>query len=203
MRADQGYRLGDELLAKAKRSGLRRVMIGVEAGSNETLKRIKKDITIAQVLDSAAKCKRHGIGIIFNLIVGFPHESDESIDTTLDITKTLRALSADFEAAIFFYRPYPGNELADELLRDGYQFPDTLEAWADFDYIAGRSEWVSQAIWDKVERFKFYQRYAFGWRGVLRWPLHALSQWRVRHDFYQWPIEKKVVEWIRPRQRLS
>jgi radical SAM superfamily enzyme YgiQ (UPF0313 family) len=204
MRADQGNRLDDEVLTKARRAGLRRVMIGVEAGSDEMLRRIKKDITITQVMDSAEKCRRHGIGIIFNLIVGFPHEPEDSVDASLEIAKQLRAMSADFEAAIFFYRPYPGNAIADELLRDGYRFPQTLAEWADFDYIAGRSEWVSQAVWDKVERFKFYQKYAFhGQSHPLRWPLYAISKWRVQNDFYAWPIEKTAVEWVRRPQRLS
>ena len=204
MRADQGARLGDAALAQAKRAGLRRVMIGVEAGSDEMLKRIKKDITIAQVMDSAEKCRQHGIGIIFNLIVGFPHESDQSILASLDVAKQLRAMSSDFEAAIFFYRPYPGNELADDLLRNGYQFPQTLEQWAAFDYIGGKSEWVSQAMWERVERFKFYQKHAYGHDDdVKRLPLKLLSRWRIQRDYYAFPFEQRVVEWLRPPQALS
>ncbi|MGH2592921.1 MAG: B12-binding domain-containing radical SAM protein, partial [Anaerolineae bacterium] len=119
MRADQGTRLDDALLAKCRRSGLRRVMIGVESGSPEMLKRIKKDITIPQVFDSARKCKQHGIGAILNFIVGFPGESDDSVQETLDVAARLRAFSPDFEASIFYVRPYPGNPIADELLRSG------------------------------------------------------------------------------------
>ena len=37
MRADQGERLGDEVMALCVRSGLRRVMIGVESGSQEMM----------------------------------------------------------------------------------------------------------------------------------------------------------------------
>ncbi|HLF28092.1 MAG TPA: radical SAM protein [Anaerolineae bacterium] len=204
MRADQGERLDDALLAQCKRSGLKRVMIGVESGSPDMLKRIKKDITLSQVFDSAAKIARHGIGAILNFIVGFPGESDESVQETLNVAARLRALSPDFEAAIFYFRPYPGNPIAEELLRDGYQFPSTLEAWADFDYIGGREEWVTRAQWQRIERFKFYQRYAFGHnRHMLRWPLHWLSRWRVDRHFYSFPVEKTIVERLRPAQRLS
>ncbi len=59
MRADQGHRLPDETLDLCRRAGLRRVMVGVEAGTDEMLKRIKKDITIAQVFTTAEKLVRH------------------------------------------------------------------------------------------------------------------------------------------------
>src|SRR5690606_10641103 len=60
LRADQAVRLTDEVLALCVRSGLRRVMIGVESGSQEMLDWIAKDITVEQVLESAAMCVRHG-----------------------------------------------------------------------------------------------------------------------------------------------
>jgi len=204
MRADQGARLDDDLLAKCKRSGLRRVMIGVESGSPEMLKRIKKDITLEQVYASTERMARHGIGAILNFIVGFPGESDESVQQSLDVAARLRAMSPGFEVALFYFRPYPGNPIADELLREGYQFPATLEAWADFDYIGGREAWVTPAQWQHVERFKFYQRYAFGHnRHPLRWPLRLVSRWRVNRRFYSFPFEKAILERLRPAQRLS
>ncbi len=204
LRADQGDRLDDRLLTKCRQAGLKRVMIGVESGSPEMLDRIQKDITIAQVFSSAEKMARHGIGAILNFIVGFPGESDDSVQRTLDAAARLRAISPDFEAAIFYFRPYPGNPIAGELLRGGYEFPTTLEAWADFDYVGGREAWVTRAQWQRVERFKFYQRYAFGYnRHVLRRPLRWLSRWRVDRRFYAFPLEKAIVERLRPAQRLS
>jgi anaerobic magnesium-protoporphyrin IX monomethyl ester cyclase len=204
MRADQGYRLDEELLELCRRAGLKRVMIGVESGSPEMLKRIQKDITIEQVFVTAERCVRQGIGAICNFIVGFPGESDESMQETLDVAARLRAMSTDFEAAIFYYRPYPGNPLADELLRDGYVFPDSLEGWGDFDYVGGYGEWVTPAQHERVERFKFYQRYAFGHnRRALRRPLQRLSRWRVDRGWYALPLEKAIIERLKPAQRLS
>ncbi len=204
MRADQGARLDDDLLVKCKRSGLRRVMIGVESGSPEMLKRIKKDITLDQVYESTERMARHGIGAILNFIVGFPGESDDSVQQSLDVAARLRAMSPDFEIALFYFRPYPGNPIADELLHEGYRFPGTLATWADFDYIGGREAWVTPEQWQRVERFKFYQRYAFGHNHhPLRWPLHLVSRWRVDRHFYSFPVEKVIVERLRPAPRLS
>jgi radical SAM superfamily enzyme YgiQ (UPF0313 family) len=204
LRADQGHRLDDKVLAKCYRSGLRRVMIGVESGSQEMLDWMKKDITLQQVWETAEKCLRHNIGVIYNIIVGFPGEPDESVAASLNAAKQLRAMSPDFEVAIFFYKPYPGNPIADDLLRQGYRFPQTLEEWADFDYIAGRSEWVSEEKWRLVENFKFYQRLAWGHNhNPLRWPVSLAARWRCRRDFYGFPVEKAVIERLRPAARLS
>ena len=35
----------------------------------------KKDIKLDQVFITAEKCRRHGVAVLFNLIVGFPEES--------------------------------------------------------------------------------------------------------------------------------
>ena len=203
MRADQGFRLDEAVLELCGRAGLRRVMIGVESGSQQMLDWMKKDITVEQVFDSAEKCRRQGIAVLFNLIVGFPDEPAESIRETLRVAKQLRAMSPDFEVAIFYYKPYPGNEIADMLLRQGYQFPHTLEEWAEFDYVDSSGPWVSQETRDLVERFKFYQRIAWGRPTALRAPVQAVARWRCRRDFYAWPVEKAVAERLRPLPKLS
>ena len=59
----------------------------------------------------------------------------------------------DFEAAVFFYKPYPGNEIADQLGAGRYDFPCTLEGWADFDYVGSAGPWVSPEKYARVERF--------------------------------------------------
>ncbi len=204
MRADQGHRLPDETLSLCRQAGLRRVMIGVEAGTDEMLKRIKKDITVAQVFTTAEKLVRHRIGAIWNFIVGFPDEPEESFEATLGIAKRLRAMSRDFEAAVFFYKPYPGNELAESVRASNYAFPCSLEEWADFDYVGSAGPWVSRRKYERVERFKFYQKYAFGRHShPLTLPLQALARWRIERDFYTFPIEQKVVEALHPAPKLS
>ncbi len=113
-------------------------------------------------------------------------------------------MSRDFEAAVFFYKPYPGNELADSLRSTNYSFPCTLEEWADFDYVGSAGPWVSRDKYERVERFKFYQKYAYGrHRHPLSLPLQALARWRVARDFYGFPIEQKLVEALHPAPRLS
>ena len=131
-------------------------MVGVESGSQEMLDRLKKDMKIEQVLETADLCARHGVGAIFNFIVGFPGESEQSVQATLALAKHLRRSNPAFETPIFYYRPYPGNPMADESAAQGYAFPRGLSEWADFDYVGGRGPWITPDRWQRVERFKFY-----------------------------------------------
>ena len=202
LRADQACRLGDEAMALAVRAGFRRAMIGVESGSQETLDRLQKDVSLPQVRQAAEMLVRHGVGGIFNFIVGFPGEPASSIRATLELAKTIRQMSPDFDTPVFYYRPYPGNPLADRAAADGFVFPRGLEAWADFDYVGGRGPWITPEVWRTVEAFKFYVRHA--WRpGPWRWPLRVASRVRCDLDFYRWPFEKHLVELVRPPQQVS
>ncbi len=202
LRADQACRLGETRFATCVRAGLRRVMIGVESGSQETLDRLKKDLQLEQVMTSAEMCARHDVGVIFNFIVGFPDEPEASIDATLRLAKRLRAMHPRFETPIFYYRPYPGNPIADAARDAGYEFPQGLSGWADFDYVGNRGPWMSATRWRQIERFKFYTRQA--WQpGRWRWPLRTASRWRCDRDWYDFPIEKALFEWVRPPQQVS
>jgi anaerobic magnesium-protoporphyrin IX monomethyl ester cyclase len=202
LRADQACRMSERVFASAVRAGLSRVMIGVESGAQATLDRLQKDLKLEQVIAAAQMCAKYDVGAIFNFIVGFPGEPDESINATLSLAKRLRAMHPRFETPIFYYRPYPGNPIADAARAAGYEFPRGLAEWANFDYVGDRGPWITPARWREIERFKFYTRHAFG-PGAWRWPLRAAARWRCERDWYALPIEKALVEWVRPPQQVS
>ncbi len=203
LRADQAVRLGEAGLALCVRSGLRRVLVGVESGSQEMLDWMLKDVTVEQVLETAAMCKRLHLGAIFPFIVGFPGESGESVRATVDLIKRLRAMSPDFETPLFYFKPYPGSRITDDLVKQGYTLPTTLDDWAAFDFIGSSGPWVSDDKYQWFERFKFYNRFAGGAATWRRWPLQRLARWRCRRDFYGYPLEQAIVERLRPSPPLS
>ena len=198
MRADQGARLDETVLMACRGAGLRRVMIGLESGSQQMLDWMKKDIKLDQVFVSAEKCRRHGIAVLFNLIVGFPDEPAGSIAATLDVAKALRAFGPDFQVALFYYRPYPGTAITGDLARRGHRLPRSLEEWAAIEDGASPSPWVDRRKRALIERFGFYQRIAWARQTPWRAPLQAIARWRCRRDVYAFPIEKAIVEWMRP-----
>ena len=203
LRADQCCRLSDADFEHFKRSGMRRVLIGVEAGSQEMMDWISKRITVEQVFESAEKCARHGIAGIFGHIVGFPGESDESFWATINTARRLRAMSPKFTTPVFYYKPYPGSHLADEAVRMGYAMPKSLEEWAEFDYVGSAGPWISEPRRKVVEAFKFYNDFSWRGRSLPGLALRAVARWRLARGVYAAPIEKHVVEFLRPRAQLS
>lgn len=200
MRGDQGARLDESVLLACRQSGLRRVMIGLESGSQAMLDWMKKDLTLEQVFVTAEKCRRYDVAVLFNLIIGFPDETPESVAATLDAAKALRALGPDFQVALFYYRPYPGTAITDDLARRGHPLPRSLDEWAAIEDDASHSPWVDATKRALIDRFGFYQR--IGWAKPTPWraPLQAVARWRCRRDAYAFPIEKAIVEWVRQVQ---
>lgn len=192
MRADQGARLPDAVWAALKQSGLRRVLIGVESGSPEVIRSISKDIELAQVFESAHKCRRHGVTAIFNFVVGFPGEGDADFQASLRVARKLRSLGPDFQTPFFYFKPYPGSRLLAEMESLGYPLPGSLDEWASFDFATPSVPWVTPEKSRLVECLNFYQQMAAG--PSRRWlrPLKRLAEWRCRHDCYALPVEKKL-----------
>jgi anaerobic magnesium-protoporphyrin IX monomethyl ester cyclase len=204
MRADQGVRLPDDVWAKCRQSGLRRLLVGVESGSDEMLRRIRKDIKIEQVFATAEKMIQHGIAGHFPFIVGFPEESESSIQASLDVAKRLRAMSPDFLTPIFYFKPYPGSELVIEAVARGFRLPQTLEEWAQFDYVAGMpGPWVTPEKFALIERFKFFHELAWKRTAPGKRLLQRLARYRCTKDFYRWPVEMLFTRWLVPAQKLS
>lgn len=189
LRADQGARLSPEQFQDLAASGLRRVLVGVESGSQEMLDWMQKDIRLPQVLETAEKCRQAGIAIEFPFIVGFPGETEASVEASLSLACRLRSLSPAFSTPVFFFRPYPGTAITQAMVAEGHRLPETLEEWAAFD-IYGAGDWVSPELRRRVERFRFYQR--IGWDrppGPWKRPLAALARWRCRRGRFGWPWE--------------
>lgn len=204
MRADQGVRLPLEVWKRCKESGLRRLLVGVESGSNEMLKRIKKDIKIEQVFETAERMRSLGIAGHFPFIVGFPDETDESVRVSLDCAKRLRSMSPAFRTPFFYFKPYPGSALVIEAVERGYRLPQTLEDWSGFDYVAGEpGPWVSAEKFELIERFKFFHELA--WKPMSRGKrlLQRLARYRCERNNYRWPVEMLFTRWLVPAQKLS
>lgn len=204
MRADQGSRLSDQALQHCVRAGLRWLMIGVEAGSQEMLEYLKKDVKIEQILEIAERCAKHGIQGVFPHIVGFPGETDASIRATLAMAARLRRMHPSFTTPVFYFKPYPGSQITEQATQAGYQLPQSLEEWADFDFVAGSSgPWVTPEQYRMVERFKFYNRMAGGISTPIKWPMQQMARWRVRQHNFRFPLEKAVVERLKPLPKIS
>lgn len=198
-RADQIAPLSDEILQIVSQANLRRMVIGAESGSQELLDFMKKDTLSEETIISAEKLHRWGIGATFNFITGFPEETFDDTLKTLDTIKQIKNIDLNFEFNIFFFTPYPGTELFEYIVKKGFHTPQTLNEWSDIDFIMYAGYWVKDNEREYVERFKFYtklgteQRYAH----LLVKPFQQLAKARLKRDYFNFPIEKELVNFVR------
>ncbi|MFN8423548.1 MAG: radical SAM protein [Anaerolineae bacterium] len=177
LRADQAARLSDAELALCRRSGLRRVLVGVESGSQAMLDWMHKDVRLEQVLAAAERCRALGIAVQFPFIVGFPGESGASVRASLALAARLRLMDAAFETPIFYFKPYPGSAITRDAVRSGFRLPVSLSEWAAFDIQRGAGPWVARRAFRRVERYKLASRHAWHVRGGWRRPFAAAARW--------------------------
>ena len=64
----------------------------VQSGSNEVLRRMKRDYTVADYLErlAALRAARPGIAVTTDIIVGFPGETEDDFQATLALTEQVR-----------------------------------------------------------------------------------------------------------------
>lgn len=194
-RADLLRRLTEQQLGLLKESGCQKINVGAESGNPLLLRQIKKGTLVEEVIETAEKLHRFGIGARFSFIAGFPEEPPESLQDTYRAAKALREIDGAFETPIYFYAPYPGTELSERMPALGFTPPRHLEDWENVDLDHGIGPWISKDVSRWVPRYNFYLRHGYqrlrpGLRGRL---LHLAARARVRADFYGFDIERRAV----------
>jgi len=201
-RADLLRRLTDDQLALLRESGCYKVNVGAESGSPELLKQIKKGTLVEEVLETAEKLHRAGIGARFSFIAGFPQEPEGSLAETYRTVKALREIDGSFETPIYFYAPYPGTELARRMPALGFETPQRLEGWREVDLDHSIGPWIPGPVRKWVPRYNFYLRHGYERPGGSfgRKLLHRVARARARRDFYGLDVERRAVDlWKRVR----
>ncbi len=92
-----------DTLKAMKEAGCRLLIVGYESGDPQILKNIKKGATIDMAERFTANCKKLGLLIHGDFIVGLPGESRESIRKTIDFAKKLDNETIQVSIA----HPYP------------------------------------------------------------------------------------------------
>jgi radical SAM superfamily enzyme YgiQ (UPF0313 family) len=195
---------------KLKNSGCYLLSFGAESGSQKILKKIDKDITREQILDSAKRCLNHGIIPQYSFMVGLPGEKREDIDQTIDLIDELLKLGERVQIlGPQAFRPYPGSALYEECLRSGWRAPQGLEDWSqaisdEMSYLTPyHFSWVENP--DLVSSLEAYARFgAQSWKSAFGSTVNANKflktvfifvckiRWKTR--FFKWPIEYKMAK---------
>jgi len=116
------------LLGKMKQAGCTAVSFGVESGSPEILKRIKKGITLEQVLDAVALCNDVGVTPQASFILGLPGETQATLQQTVDFANRLKDMGVLH--GFHLLAPFPGTDVRE--YRHKYDIQIMSNDWDDY-----------------------------------------------------------------------
>jgi len=122
--------VNDEYLDLLKKSGLYSLRMGAESGSDETLKLIRKDITVEQTYRAVGLCVKHKIFPVLFFMIGMPQETKDNARKTISFI--IRIKSEFPEAWIYgpgLFRLYPGSEFYQKCIEEGAGEPGSLRGW--------------------------------------------------------------------------
>lgn len=159
-RVDALERFSDDTWRRLKAAGLAMIFCGAESGSDETLARMNKGTTTAQIVHTAAKTREHGIIPEFSFIFGDPDEPEREIEKTIAFIHTLKRVNPAMELISYFYTPTPQRKgtYGDVDALEGT--PDTLEEWIEPEWVAWmthehpRTPWLAPRLKARVDDFE-------------------------------------------------
>jgi len=103
----------ENLLKLMKDSGCLQLDFGVETGSPELLKIIRKGITVDQIYHAFALCRKYNIRTFANVLLNLPTETVEDIQMT---DKLLKDICPTF-VSIGVTQPYPGTMFFEKYIK--------------------------------------------------------------------------------------
>ena len=112
-----------DLIAEMKSSRCDEVFIGIESGSPDVRLRIHKNGTPKNIIRVIQKLLTEGIDVKGYFMCGFPGETEDQLQETLDfatkLSKIAMVTESHFRPVVFQLRPYHGTELFNQLVQSG------------------------------------------------------------------------------------
>lgn len=99
-------------------AGCRRLFVGVESADNEILSAMDKRSKVEDIIRGIKMVKSIGLDVSVGFILGFPGETKETANSSLELARELSEQSGIDEIAFTFLNVYPGTDLYNNL--EGY-----------------------------------------------------------------------------------
>ncbi len=168
-----------ETLKAMADGGARLFIVGFESGDAQILKNIKKGATVEMSRTFMRNCRKVGIRVHGDFIIGLPGETKETIQNTIEFAKELDCETVQVSLA----HAMPGTELHESMSKQGFlrvealadhgghqlphiEYPHLSKAemmagvsrFYDEYYFRPRVAWriVREALWDGNERKRLY-----------------------------------------------
>lgn len=167
--------INQELVDALAKSGLEKLSLAPESGSEEIRNIIKKKIKYSKFINAIKMLNKSKINVGCFIVVGFPEDNKKTLWLTSKMIFRLALLGAD-DITVSQFTPYPGSEIYDNLLKKKIIKGNLEEASDIISFYSKRlrsySEHLSPEFTNRVMYFMFTQFYVVSflarpWRPII------------------------------------
>jgi anaerobic magnesium-protoporphyrin IX monomethyl ester cyclase len=218
-RVDLLMQYSDATWERMARSGLKMIFSGAETGNDEALERMNKGgkSSTALTLELARRMRHYGIIPEFSFVLGCPPDPDQDVAATFEFIRRVKHINPETEIILYTYTPVPlDGSLYTEARRQGFAFPESLDAWAtpEWEQLSMRRgdniPWLGPGQGGIRRRVRNFERVINAYyptatdRTLTRWHrtvLRAASSWRYALRCYDLPYELRALQRLIRYQR--
>jgi radical SAM superfamily enzyme YgiQ (UPF0313 family) len=171
-----------ETLKAMKEAGCRLLIVGYESGDQQILKNIKKGATVERARDFTRDCKKLGLIVHGDFILGLPGETKETIRRTIDFAKEIDCETIQVSVA----HAYPGTELYDYAKANGFILNEGAKMVDEGGHQVAMIEYPGlprDYVMEMVHRF--YDEYYFRPKAIFRIVRKAVFNNEERKRLYK------------------
>ena len=148
----------EEAIELMARSGCKGVFLGIESGSPTILVNMNKSATVGKYATGIEMLRRYGIMSFGSFIIGFPGETDESVEETIEF---IQETKPDYYRAQMWYCE-PGTPIQNERVKydikgEGFVWSHaTMDSLEAMDHIDRMFLTIDQSLWLSQWSFDFW-----------------------------------------------
>ena len=123
----------EEMLRFMKKAGCKLICYGVESANEKTLEKTHKGINLEMARSAVKLTQKARIIVHVNLMVGFPWETREEMENTINFGLELNADTVQYSLVF----PHPGSEMYDWALKENWFYDEAKNNFSMFDMTSG------------------------------------------------------------------
>jgi radical SAM superfamily enzyme YgiQ (UPF0313 family) len=105
--------VNEDMIRLLKSSGCIQIDFGVESGSDDALRRMKKGVTVDQTIKAFDHCKTYKMRTFANIMFNTPEETLHDVDMTRELLKRISPTRVGLGLTV----PFPGTEIYAQYLK--------------------------------------------------------------------------------------
>jgi radical SAM superfamily enzyme YgiQ (UPF0313 family) len=188
------------------KAGARLISIGAESGDQDVLDLINKKNMVADNIKCSHLFSDNKIDSFYTTMVGFPLDPEKDFKGTLSMLMEAKLIDRKFKAFLSFYTPYPGTDVYEVAVKNGFVPPHTLEQWAKHTLRRSRMPWVDKKYYYLAEyfmnfylplaNFKVYKEakpFSRPFVFLLCLIMYPIVNYRFKHNNLKFPIEARLT----------